>query len=140
MPSGIFEGLAPAPSTATSSGEPGDAREGVTDAELIAYFAARHLAPTFALDGEAGQQFDVQNPGAVNAWPTSIVSYLFPAGAFQFMDGGELNLGIVRDSALNAANDFEMFSEGFEAVLNRGGESFRISQAVTPSGISRAAA
>ncbi|WP_091541072.1 major capsid protein [Modestobacter sp. DSM 44400] len=120
--------------------EPGDAREGVTDAELIGYLAARNLAPTFALDGEAGQHFDVQDPGPVNAWPTEIVSYMFPAGAFQFMDGGTLDLGIVRDSELNAANDFEMFSEGFEAVLHRGGEAFRISQAVTPSGISRAAA
>jgi hypothetical protein len=119
--------------------EPGDAREGVTDADLIGYLASRHLAPTFALDGEAGQHFDVQNPGPVNAWPTSIVSYMFPAGAFQFLDGGELDLGVVRDSELNAANDFELFSEGFEALAFRGGEAFRISQAVTPSGISRAA-
>jgi len=120
--------------------EPGDARVGVTDSDLMAYFAARNLRPTWSLEGEAGQQFNVQAPGAVNAWPDHIVSYLFPAGSMQFLDGGTLDLGLVRDSTLNAANDFQMFSESFEAVLFRGGESLRISQAVSPSGIARAAA
>lgn len=120
--------------------EPGDATLGVSDADLAGYLSSRFLSPTWALDGEAGQQFNPQAPGAVNAWPTSIVSYLFPAGAFQFLDGGTLDLGLVRDSVLNAANDYTIFSETFEAVLFRGGEAFRISQAVTPSGIARAAA
>jgi hypothetical protein len=120
--------------------EPGDAREGVTDAELVAYLASRNLSPTWALDGETGQSFDPQEPGDVNAWPASIVSYLFPVGAFQFLDGGTLDLGLVRDSTLNAANDFQMFTESFEAVLFRGGEALRVSQAVTPNGIARAAA
>ncbi len=120
--------------------EPGDATVGVTDAELTRYLAARHLAPTWAMDGEAGQQFDVQNPGPVNAWPTSVISYMFPAGAFQFLDNGTLDLGLARDSTLNAANDYMLFSETFEAVAFRGGEAFRINQAVTPSGIARAAA
>ncbi|MGY1719293.1 major capsid protein [Blastococcus sp. SYSU DS0552] len=119
--------------------EPGDASLGVTDAELAAYLATRNLAPTYAMDGEAGQQFDVQSPGPVNAWPTSIVSYMFPAGAFVFLDSGTLDLGIVRDSTLTAANDMMLFSESFEAVMFRGGEAFRINQAVTPSGIAQAA-
>ncbi len=120
--------------------EPGDTKLGVTDAELTSYLATRHLAPTWAMDGEAGQQFDLQNPGPVNAWPTSVISYMFPAGAFQFLDNGTLDLGLVRDSTLNAANDYMLFSETFEAVAFRGGEAFRISQAVTPSGLSQAAA
>lgn len=120
--------------------EPGDARVGTTDADLAAYLGSRYLVPTWALDGETGQQFNPQAPGAVNAWPTEIVCYMFPAGAFQFLDGGTLDLGLVRDSTLNAANDFQMFSETFEAVLFRGGEALRIKQAVTPNGIARAAA
>jgi hypothetical protein len=91
------------------------------------------------MDGEAGQQFNPQDLGPVNAWPSRVVSYLFPAGAFQFLDGGKLDLGIVRDSTLNAANDFMTFPETFEAVMFRGGEALRINQAVTPTGISRAA-
>lgn len=120
--------------------EPGDAHLGTTDADLTSYLASRFLTPTWALDGEAGQQFNPQAAGAVNAWPTEIISYMFPAGAMQFLDGGTLDLGLIRDSTLNAANDYMMFSETFEAVAYRGGESLRIRQAVTPSGIARAAA
>lgn len=120
--------------------EPGDATLGVTDAELTQYLATRNIAPTWAMDGEAGQQFNPQAAGPVAAWPTSVVACMFPAGAFQFLDGGTLDLGLVRDSTLNAANDHQMFSETFEGVLYRGGEAFRITQALTPSGIARAAA
>ena len=119
--------------------EPGDAKLGVTDAELTTYLATRNLSPTWAMDGEAGQQFNPQAPGPVNTWPTSVVSYLFPAGAWHFMDGDTLDLGIIRDATLTAANDSMMFSETFEAVLFRGGESLRINQAVAPSGIAQAA-
>jgi len=120
--------------------EPGDATVGVTDAELASYLSTHHLAPTWAMEREVGQDFNVQNSGPVNPWPTSVISYMFPAGAFQFLDNGTLDLGLVRDSTLNAANDFQTFTETFEAVLCRGGEAFRINQAVTPSGIARAAA
>lgn len=120
--------------------EPGDSRVGTTDADLAAYLAAQFLRPTWALDGETGQQFNPQAPGAVNDWPSAILCYLFPAGAFQFLDGGTLDLGLVRDSELNAANDFQTFTETFETAIFRGGEALRISQAVTPSGLARAAA
>ncbi len=120
--------------------EPGDATLGVTDAELAQYLATRNLAPTWARDGEAGQQFDVQAPGPVNAWPAEVISYMFPAGAFQFLDGGTLDLGLIRDSTLNSANDAQIFSETFEGLLYRGGEAFRITTPVTPNGIARAAA
>lgn len=120
--------------------EPGDATVGVTDAELDAYLASRNLVPAWALDGEAGYQFSAQNPGAVNTWPTSIRCYMFPAGSMQFLDAGVLDLGLVRDSVLNLANDYMLFSETFEAVAFRGGQSLRITQAVSPSGIARAAA
>ncbi|MGY2005308.1 major capsid protein [Blastococcus sp. SYSU DS1024] len=119
--------------------EPGDSTVGVSDADLAAYLATRNLAPTWALDGEAGQEFDAQARGPVNAWPTEVVSYMFPAGAFAFLDGGTLDLGLVRDSTLNAANDFSTFTETFEAAIFRGGGAFRIAQALTPSGVVRAA-
>ncbi len=73
----------------------------------------------------------------MNEWPTKVIAYLFPAGSLMMLDGGRLDLGIVRDSALNAASDYEIF---FETVFFRGGESCRISQPLTPSGVARAAA
>lgn len=119
---------------------PGDAILGVTDAELSRYLSARGLAVTWTLDGEAGQRFGDQTADAGLAeFPTHVIAYVFPAGAFVFADGGVLDLGIVRDSVLNAANDHMVFSESFEAVLHRAGEALRLSVAVTASGFSRAA-
>ncbi len=121
--------------------EPGDAVLGVSDGEISRYLAMRRLAVTFTLDGEAGQAFGAQTPGGALAdFPASVVCYLFAAGSFAFADGGMLDLGIVRDSVLNAANDCVVFSETFEAVLHRGGEALRLTVPVTASGVSRAAA
>jgi hypothetical protein len=43
--------------------KPGDGTLGITDAELMKYFAAWQLLVTWALDGEASQQSDPQAPG-----------------------------------------------------------------------------
>jgi hypothetical protein len=51
---------------------------------------------------------------------------MFSEGTFLFLDGGTLDLGIVRDSSLNATNDYKMFVETFEAVAKVGIESLRI--------------
>lgn len=51
-------------------------------------------------------------------WPGSIVvARLFPAGHFIHLDGGTLELGLVRDSTLNETNDYELFGETFENVF-----------------------
>ncbi len=120
---------------------PGDAVLGVTDAELSRYLSARGLAVTWTLDGEAGQRFADQAADAGLAdFPTHVVAYVFPAGAFTFLDGGVLDLGIVRDSVLNAANDHMVFSESFEAVARRAGEALRLSVPVSTTGVSRGTA
>jgi hypothetical protein len=41
-------------------------------------------------------------------------------GSVQFLDGGRLDLGIVRDSVLDSTNDAEMFLEPFEGLAFRG--------------------
>ena len=58
--------------------------------------------------------------GAINAFPTKLVWYFYYEGAFQLLDGGQLDLGIVRDSLLDSTNDYEIFSEIFETVAYRG--------------------
>jgi hypothetical protein len=57
--------------------------------------------------------------GAIEQFPTTVVWYLFPEGFFQFLDAGRLDLGVVRDSTLDATNDYETFVETFEGVANR---------------------
>ena len=46
--------------------------------------------------------------------------YVFAEGQVQFLDGGRLDLGVVRDFTLDATNDFELFHEQFETVAFRG--------------------
>jgi len=46
-----------------------------------------------------------------------MVFYFFPEGVIQFLDAGRLDLGVVRDSTLDATNDYEKFVEG---IANRG--------------------
>ena len=55
-----------------------------------------------------------------------------------FLDGGTLDVGIVRDSTLNATNEAQIFVEPFEAVAFRGvpGSSLAITATIKPSGMS----
>lgn len=42
---------------------------------------------------------------------------LYPEGAFAFADGGQLDLGILRDTTVSATNKFQTFYESWEALL-----------------------
>jgi hypothetical protein len=116
----------------------------VTDAQIDAYFAARGVRPIWSLDGlpakGSAPTYPLQGFGAqtadvaINDWPTKVVFTIFVEGGFQFLDGGRLDLGIVRDSTLNNTNDAEAFVESFENVAHRAGESLHVISTVRPSG------
>jgi hypothetical protein len=55
-------------------------------------------------------------------------------GAHLFLDGGTLDLGIVRDSTLNSTNDYQQFMETFEGHAFIGVESLWVEQDICPSG------
>jgi hypothetical protein len=65
---------------------------------------------------------------------SNVEAYLFAPGSFVFVDAGQLDLGVVRDSTLNNTNDAEMFGESFESLAFVGTESIRLRSAVCPSG------
>lgn len=107
----------------------------VADARIQQFFTDRGVNVTWTLDGETGQDFSTpQGAGSLNPWPDSVVVYLFPEGSWLFLDGGTLDLGLVRDSTLNSTNDVQMFAETFEAAHFHGVESLRISVDVCPDG------
>jgi hypothetical protein len=58
--------------------------------------------------------------GAIPQFPTKVAWMCFPEGAIQFLDGGRLDLGVVRDSTSDATNDYECFVETFESIVFRG--------------------
>lgn len=123
----------------------GTDRLAITEQIVEDYLAARNTTASWALDGVAAQgtgntypdqTFAAQASGALTAWPTKVVFPIFPEGSFQFLDGGELNLGVVRDSTLNSTNDYETFVETFENVAFRGIESLWAIATLVPTGAS----
>jgi hypothetical protein len=114
-------------------------RLATADAMIDEWIRMRGVTPVWLLEGEAGQDWTFQGVGPVNGWPSTAVTYLFHNGAWNFGDGGELNLGIVRDSTLNSTNDLQIWSETFEAVFFRGIESLRAEFDICPSGWTSAA-
>lgn len=85
------------------------------------------------------QIFGAQGAGALTAFPSTVQWGLYDEGHHLFLDGGTLDLGIVRDSTLNNTNDFETFVETFEGIAHRGVESLWITSTVCPDGTSAAA-
>lgn len=100
----------------------------LTDDQVDELLRARGVNPIWHLDGQAAdgevypnQYFGTQSASsAVNPFPAKLVWYLFPEGAIQFLDGGRLDLGVVRDSVLDSTNDYETFVETFESIAFRG--------------------
>jgi hypothetical protein len=91
---------------------------------------------SFYLDSPTGegQIFPAQGTGPLQKFPTSVVWYIYPEGSFLFLDGGTLELGIVRDSTLNNTNDYRIFGESFEQVAFVGPESLEVESTVCPTG------
>jgi hypothetical protein len=106
----------------------------LAEAEIDRWFTIRNVRPVGFLDGETGQTFGAQGDGALLGWPTTVVTYLYPEGSWLFLDGGTLDLGIVRDSTLNSTNDFQMFAETFEEAHFHGTESLRLTMDLCPDG------
>jgi hypothetical protein len=108
-------------------------------AEIDAYIAARGINATFALDTAGGASyFAAQSSGAMNEFPDTFVWYLFSEGSFLFLDGGTLDLGVIRDSTLVGTNDYKMFVETFENVALVGVESLQVTSTINVNGVAAA--
>jgi hypothetical protein len=71
-------------------------------------------------------------------FPDSFSWYLFAEGSFLFLDGGTLDLGIIRDSSLVNTNDYKMFIETFEGIAFVGVESLKITTNISVNGVAAA--
>lgn len=128
---------------------PGDGSIGEARQAIDAAFRELALDVTWYLDSETAdagppaevdQIWPAQGAGAGLSWKGQAIGYLFARGSFLFLDGGLLDLGIVRDSTLNSTNDAESFAETFEAVAFLGVEALKVTSTVCVSGHSTAAA
>lgn len=111
----------------------------ITQATVESWFRSRNIRVIWFQDGvgpgnPAAQIFPAQAAGSLLKFPTVCQWYLFHEGAWLVLDGGTLDLGIVRDSTLNAANKYQMFFESFENVAFVGIESLRIRTTICVNG------
>ena len=114
---------------------PGDNTMNVADAEIDGYLAARGVNITFSQDLDV---FGAQSGGAMLEFPDSFSWYMFAEGTFLFLDGGTLDLGIIRDSTLVGTNDYKMFVETFEGIAKVGVESIKVTSTINVNGVAAA--
>lgn len=84
-------------------------------------------APTAHSTGADNQKVNgAQGAGTLLGWPGVAVSYLFAPGTFVRLDGGTLDVGLVRDSTLNKTNDLQLFMEEWVGMAMLGCESVKV--------------
>lgn len=116
---------------------PGDGTLGVGEAEIKGYLAGSNVDMIASLDQNS---FGAQAGSAAKLleFPDQITWYLFSEGSFLFLDGGTLDLGIIRDSSLVGTNDYKMFIETFENVAFVGVESLKVTSSLSINGVAAA--
>lgn len=119
---------------------PGDGVDvlSLADNQIDNWFRSRGVNPTYHLDGVGPALVDLDGAGSGTAngfeLPTTIEFALFAEGAWLFLDGGTLDLGVIRDSSLVATNQYKQFVESFEGVANVGCDSYWVTAQYEPCG------
>jgi hypothetical protein len=133
VPAWIFDAMA----ADLALNMPGDGTLGAGEAEIKGYLAGSNVDMVASLDLNS---FGAQAGTAAKLleFPDTITWYLFAEGTFLFLDGGTLDLGIIRDSSLVGTNDYKMFIETFESVAKVGIESLAITTALSINGVAAA--
>lgn len=105
---------------------------------VTALFARNQIRVTWYVDqdGTTQQVYGAQAGSGAQLleFLTHVIWYIAAEGTFGFLDFGRLDLGLVRDSGLNATNDFNVFWETFEGLAKFGIEALRVDSTVCPSG------
>lgn len=102
---------------------------GSVQAELANFLAQRNVRVRFVHDW---QSLASTSPGY---FPTTVDALMFPAGSVVRLTGETLDLGVVRDSTLNAGNEFQTFVETFDGIAKIGHEIMLIDNIpVAPNG------
>lgn len=103
----------------------------VTDAQINASFTTRNVRPQFLEDYQP-----LWNGTPRTTWPTTVEAIIFPAGGFIEGNGGTIDLGVLRDSRLNATNDFTAaWSEDFRLLARRGPKGRKLNITLSTDGV-----
>lgn len=95
----------------------------VSDSVVRTWFSARGFTISWYMDDTFAAQ---TNNAALNNWPALIKFWVFAEGTLLFLDGGTLDLGVIRDAELVSTNDYVTFVETFEGLAKVGIEVLEV--------------
>lgn len=96
----------------------------ITKEQIRSILASRNIRAQFVGDWQVRGAGQFGNASAMTAWPTTMTAMIYAAGTFLRGNGLTLDLGVVRDSVLNAENDYTAaWSEECHLVARVGHES-----------------
>jgi hypothetical protein len=78
----------------------------ISDADIVALFRVRRVRIQFVQDWQVRSAGQPGGSSILTAWPDTVDFLIYAAGTFIKGNGLSLDLGVVRDSVLNAENDF----------------------------------
>jgi hypothetical protein len=113
---------------------------GMSQDEVMSFFRDRNINVSWTLDtpypavNGGGQYAALAGGGAIPGFPANVEWSLSMEGSFLFLDGGQLDLGVIRDSTLVRTNDYQTFTETFESVARIGGEALWVTTPVATTG------
>lgn len=112
----------------------------VTDAMIAAWFDLRGVSVQFISDWQVRASGFPGFSTPMTAWPTTVEFLIYAAGTFVLGNGMSLDLGVVRDSTLNAKNDHTAaWMEETHLIAKIGHESRRYSVNICSDGTTGAA-
>ena len=121
---------------------PGDGTLSISESEINGYLANSNVDVVPVMDNTGSSlanSFNMfQDAAALNEFPDTFRWFLFAEGTFLYLDGGTLDLGIIRDSTLVGTNDYKMFVETFEGLAKVGIESLAITSTISINGAAAA--
>lgn len=112
----------------------------VADAYLMSLFDARNIRAQFVTDwqtlpGAAGPANTIGAASAPTAWPSTVLSLMYAPGTYFLGRGLRIDLGMIRDSVLNAENDHTAaWSEEGTLVGMFGNEALLLTNTICASG------
>lgn len=121
-----------------------DTAMALAESTLLTWARARNVNISFAQEGRddsAGLGRTQPTLDAAGAGTAVLLDlpdvwewFAYPEGSVQFLDGGTLDLGVVRDTRTNAVNRYETFVETFEGIAKRGTPLYAVRQTLQPTG------
>lgn len=82
------------------------AQMAVADAQIDAYFTARNVRVQWVNDYQVRGANQPGSSSNLTVWPATVNFLVYAAGTFLHGTGLQLDLGVIRDSVLNAENDY----------------------------------